>query len=331
MRADACHCLPLVAPGGDASARLTLQALTTDPRTGDVLEGWLTDPAGARWPILDGIAILVPEPRTYVASHPEQWDLDTVVSSDLRAWLGDLLPGVNRDKYDTQRVLDEYLWLHYDGLLDTAHPAALPTPMDGFFTPTLRALSDLPDGPVLDAGCNVGRMTFELARSRFALGFDYSWASIRAARTLLTKGSMTYRKRHVGTASTVVQIDAPPSRDLEFVVADAAAPPVAPGWMAGVVAMNLIDRVPDPAAVVRALDRCVVAEGCLVITDPFSWDVLYTPPDRWLDGPEALIALLTNELGYRVGASQNLCLPIRETDRFLQVSCPALIVGRRRT
>ena len=49
-----------------------------------------------------------------------------------------------------------------------------------------------------------------------------------------------------------------------------------------VLALNLLDRVPDPA---RALDELArVSARSLLITSPFTWLEEFTPPERWLGG-----------------------------------------------
>ncbi|HYE78855.1 MAG TPA: hypothetical protein VEI97_12795, partial [bacterium] len=171
---------------------------------------------------------------------------------------------------------------------------------------------------------------------RFVLGFDYSWGSIRAARELLRRGTWRHRRRVEGTLTEPVTYTAPPARNLEFIVADVQHPPLPRHRAAAVAGMHLLDRVPDPFAALDALDNLLMPSGRLVLTASFSWDAAYAATERWLGGtPEAgeslpnLIRLLEAK-GYSGLSTQEVCLVIRETRRFYQVSCGALVTGRKR-
>ncbi|HYE79053.1 MAG TPA: hypothetical protein VEI97_13795, partial [bacterium] len=160
MRPDLFEQCPVCSPIL-GNAALTLVPLVEDPLTGDILEGWLLGRDNDRYPILGGVAILVPDPGAYVASRPSQWELSEIVSPDLRQWVQEQSLRPSQDRYDSPRVIDEYLWTHYGGPPEPPAPP-LPDSWTAFYQPVAQALGNLPPEYrtvyAVDAGCNVGRL-----------------------------------------------------------------------------------------------------------------------------------------------------------------------------
>ena len=127
-------CLPAETP---------LEVRVNQMKADDIITGELScKKCRRRFPIKNGIAILLSE------------------SNDYRA--------VGQLRYEESTMTDRYLWSHYGDLLG----------LDDYgdaHTHWAAALSCHPSLPSFDAGCAVGRLTFEMAvRSSFAVGCDLS-------------------------------------------------------------------------------------------------------------------------------------------------------------
>jgi SAM-dependent methyltransferase len=198
------------------------------------------------------------------------------------AGLATLLPGgAPEDRYASGDRLAGYLWSHYadlDGDPD-AHQAF----------PAWRELLAGTGGLVLDAGCAVGRLSFELARqAELVVGVDRSAGFILAARALAGAGQLGYELLSEGElheARTARIPAAVPRGRVEFLVADALALPFPASLFGAVASLNLLDRVPLPRLHLAELDRVAGSRGAtLLLADPWSWAAGPAAPDEWLGG-----------------------------------------------
>ena len=191
------------------------------------------------------------------------------------------------DYYEQSKTLHEYLAFHYpDGdPLEALLGAATP-PLEMRFPFALSRLWERrPDGLALDVGAACGRMTFELARDhRWAIGLDLAKALVRGADGVRRTGRARYRTVREGRLLDEhdVAVDAPANSG--FLVASALDLPFADGMFDTVIALNLLDRVPDPARALDELARVTNRGGTLLITSPFTWLEEFTAPERWLGG-----------------------------------------------
>ncbi len=195
-----------------------------------------------------------------------------------------------RGYYELDTTVDEYLAFHYpDGdplrdLLGDGVPG-----LDARYPYALRPLwSPVPDGLALDVGAATGRVTFDLARDhRAAVGIDLSRALIRAAAQVKTTGRARYRVQVEGRLFKSEDIAVRTrTSDAYFAPADALHLPFPSATFATVVALNLVDRVPDPRRALGELARVTASGGCLVVGSPFTWLATFTPPEEWLGGFE---------------------------------------------
>ena len=69
-----------------------------------------------------------------------------------------------------------------------------------------------------------------------------------------------------------------------FAVADALHLPFPDRRFATVVALNLVDRVPDPSRALDELSRVTAPGGTLLVGSPYTWLDSFTPRSRWLGG-----------------------------------------------
>jgi len=231
--------------------------LSTEEREGkEVLQGTLQCPAcGIRFAIREGVARLIPESPTP--------------------------PGGLPDRYETPALLAVYLWGHYADLLE---PESRPS----VYTRWCRLL-DGGSGHGLDTGCSVGRFTFELAsKCNMAIGLDYSERFIRAARTLLLEGGLTFELPMEGHLTETRTIRAPDAWDrsrVEFIVADAHTLPFPSDFFGITASLNLADKLRHPMVHLEELNRVSRKKGSqFLFSDPFSWSSETASEDDWLGG-----------------------------------------------
>ncbi len=257
---------------------------------------------------------------------------------------------MTNNPYETERLLDEYLLFHYGSAEEIfPHPFG---PADALDFPA-RAVREcvrfaaLPamNARALDIGCAVGRSSFELARGcAEVVGLDFSQNFIRAAETLRTAGRLAYARTDEGrlTTSLVATVPAEIERErVRFAVGDACRlDPAALGVFDVVLALNLIDRLPEPARFLDALPALVrPGSGQLVLASPYTWLEDYTPIQHWLGGfarADGERVTTLDALRARLGAGFDLVetrdLPflIREHARKFQWSVSQATIWRRR-
>lgn len=194
--------------------------------------------------------------------------------------------------YESQRLVDEYLFFHYATFAEAA--GTLPVPREAWEFPR-RVVTELldtsaPIGNALDVGCAVGASSFELARSiPEVTGIDFSGAFIRAAEELKNQGSLeatvAFEGRRVQkfTANVTEGVDV--SR-VSFETGDAMNLRSDLGVFDVVLAANLICRLPEPLRFIERLADLVKPGGQMLLATPFSWLPEFTPEKNWLGGTE---------------------------------------------
>jgi putative 4-mercaptohistidine N1-methyltranferase len=146
-------------------------------------------------------------------------------------------------------------------------------------------------GRALDAGCAVGRATFELARDfSHVTGVDFSERFIRIARLVRDKGTISYRVPVEGdlfepVEMRLVDLDLDGVRErVDFIRADAMALPEELTGYDLIFAGNLIDRLPSPGRFLSSIHLRLNPEGILILTSPYTWLAEFTPREEWLGG-----------------------------------------------
>ena len=146
----------------------------------------------------------------------------------------------------------------------------------------------------LEVGCAVGGASFELARE-FAevVAFDLSPGMLEAARQLQSQGTCEYSVALEGELRQPLVARVDPSIDrarVQFRRADAGALPADLGQFQVVLAANILEHLPSPAALLGRLGgpRGLVHKGgLLLITSSYDWSSHITPRDAWLGGLDA--------------------------------------------
>jgi putative 4-mercaptohistidine N1-methyltranferase len=248
-----------------------------------------------------------------------------------------------QNPYESERLLEEYLLLHY-GAPDTVLPWAF-GPREALDFP-LRCVEELlpytaPRKRALELGCAVGRACFELSTScQEVVGIDFSQQFIEQARTLVKDGGATFTFADEGDlrAWTSVRLDPRYRRErVSFEVGDATNLRDRLGLFDVVLMANLLCRVPDPKAVLDRLPGLVRPGGLLAITSPYSWSQEHTPPERWLGGyhregePIRTLATLREllEPHFELQEKKDMPFMIREHARKFQWSVAQATVWRR--
>jgi uncharacterized protein YbaR (Trm112 family) len=207
------------------------------------------------FPIRDGIAHLLPDPDGYAAG--------------------------GQMRYDESEMTNRYLWSHYADLAGDPDVAAANASWAGLLSEGASS--------AFDAGCAVGRLTFEMAsRSRWAVGCDLSVNFIRMARRLVNERHCSFSLPLEGNLRETFHCKFPDGwrcDNLEFVVANAMAAPFARGTFQQISSLNLLDRVSYPLAHLYEMNRVArPGEASFLFADPFSWSASAAPEERWLGG-----------------------------------------------
>ena len=245
----------------------------------DILSGFLKcDECETRYPIQDGIASLFPKIHEKNRAEPSKYESSSVVSS--------------------------YLWSHFSDMLEEKEAST-----------AYKDWGDLirhQNGFSLDAGCAVGRFTFEMSmKSDFSVGIDHSRAFISAARALMKnrKLEVTIKEEGLLTREKLIQFPAEWNTDkVEFIVGDAQVLPFRPETFSSLASLNLVDKVPLPLKHLEEMNRVARQKGAqFLFSDPFSWSSEVAREEDWLggthegpyggEGVDNVISLLTGKKG----------------------------------
>jgi SAM-dependent methyltransferase len=237
-----------------------------------------------RYPIIDGLPVLVPDLPRYLA----EVGVYLLARDDLWAPVADLLGEVTPPGawFDASRQhLSGYVRDHW-GACDPSDTAS-PSPGQAWALAAAGlALIGPVTGPVIELGAAAGGVTRALAErlDTPVLGLDLSAPVMRFAARALRGGTLRYPLRLSGTAYAQREIVVPPpQRGATSVwLADALVPPVAEGSAGLVVALNLLDCVMDPAALMRAAAGLLRPGGHLLLCTPRDWSTTATPVEAWV-------------------------------------------------
>jgi len=273
-----------------AEASVLEPAPVTDERDGDIITGSLSCPAPdcrQEYPIIDGIAVLVPDVRGWVQVH----HADLLARRDLdpgtESLLGDCLDPAGPFNQSRHHI-SIYAADHY-GIDGAADGAAQGASVHDLLRAGLDTLVPRPDGPVLDLGCSVGGTTLRLGAlfpDRPVLGMDLSWGMLRLGREALTDGRITVSLKEVGLVYRRMRHDVADAHGplVDFWIGDALWPPFAPATFGTVVALNLLDCVQSPVQALASIDRILTPQGRCLMATPYDWSVGATPIEGWIGG-----------------------------------------------
>ena len=261
--------------------------------SGHAVEGTLRCPSSScqrEYPILDGLPLLIGNLRSYVAGASDQINAREDLDPTTESLLGDCCgPGSPYDA--TRQHLSTYAWDHY-GDLDPQETGApgnhCPGSVQSVLKRGLELAGEIPEGPILDLGCAVGRTTFELAArtGRPVVGVELGYAMLRLAARTLREGRVRYPRRRVGLVYDRRDFAVPfaGTGDVDFWACDALALPFPAGTFAAVVGLNVLDCVQSPHDLLAALPRLLAPGGKAILSTPYDWSPAATPVEAWLGG-----------------------------------------------
>jgi SAM-dependent methyltransferase len=138
----------------------------------------------------------------------------------------------------------------------------------------------------VELGCSIGpdlRTLGEVARD--VIGVDLQVAAIRAANAQLRGEDVPLLERIEGRSfKTANPIRLAERDNIQVVVGNAMDPPLFANTADIVLAVNLIDSVSNPLALLGQMDALLRVGGLLVLTSPFAWRDSLTPPEEALGG-----------------------------------------------
>ena len=281
---------PVCRPAGAAGSTLGIAEVVRE-EADHIIEGALNcsnKDCLREYPIVDGIPLIVGNIRQYVSDQFLAIYGRGNLSPFIESMLGDCCgPASQFDQ--TRQHLSSYTWDHY-GDLDPQMNDVAPRP--GSMIAALELGNQLagakPPGPLIDAGCSVGRSTFELANQRdeLVLGVDLNFAMLRLASEVLRHGIVRYPLRRVGLVYDVREFPAEFSKRglVDFWACDVAALPFPPATFSLATSMNVLDCVHSPRELLVSLANVLKEGGKAILTCPYDWSAAATPLEAWLGG-----------------------------------------------
>ena len=243
---------------------------------------------GARYPILDGLPILVPDLGQFLTDNlfylTMRRDLTPGVAMLLAEATG---PGGGIDAI--RQHVSSYGWDHWADH-DPAETGNEPIEPGQVVRLLARLLDGLPtapeEGPFLDLGCGAGRTVAELTErtGRMVLGIDMSVPLARVAQDALVGGRVAYERRRGGLRFERREFTVPACPLADVWIADALALPFATEAFTLVTALNLLDCVRAPKAALAEMGRVLSPSGACALATPFDWSGAATPFANWLGG-----------------------------------------------
>lgn len=201
---------------------------------------------------------------------------------------------------------------------------------------------------VLEIGCSVGRASFELAKYfDDVTGLDFSARFIQIANQLQTTGEIKYSMPTEGEimefkSQTLTQLELQQhAHKCLFMQQDACNLKPRFNGYDMVVAVNLIDRLYEPAKFLNEISSRINSKGYLVLSSPYTWLEEFTEKQHWIGGYkdpqtgenvstlDGLKQLLSKEFEL-VAEPQAIPFVIRETSRKYQHSLSELTVWKKR-
>jgi uncharacterized protein YbaR (Trm112 family)/SAM-dependent methyltransferase len=265
----------------------TLSGNRLDVRTLEDHGELLACECGRKYPIVDGVPIVMKDPSAYVRS-----EIATIVERELSPEVAALLVEDGPDDAPYPRML-EHLSVYLD-----AHwgDRAEPPPEPGYaLGPFVERVASLPHVALaVELGCSVGRVLAALPAER-KVGIDMHAGALRRARRLLAGERVTYARRQIGRNYSPAAIAAGPSIPAvqrQLVCSDALDPPLLPEAFDRVVAFNMLDSVPHPMQLLSVLDGLCAPGGEILLACPYQWQSSVMAEHERFGGADPAAALV---------------------------------------
>ena len=243
------------------------------------------------YPILDFIPIITPNLRRHLSDRAVELLVRDDIDPDLEGLFGDAM-GPDSWFDVLRQTLSTYGWDAYADQ-DPAEPPTTEAASPGAARRCLAVLLRLAPPRAqttraLDLGCAAGRTTFELAAAlpdALVLGLDMNLSLLRLARRAAA-GEALYPRRRVGLVydRRRFPLHLPATPRVDFWACDATCLPFAPATADLAVALNLLDCVADPPALLATLAQILRPGGLTLLATPYDWSTRATQPEGWIGG-----------------------------------------------
>ncbi len=140
---------------------------------------------------------------------------------------------------------------------------------------------------VLDIGCSVGRVSFELSNYfNKVVGIDYSQSFIDTANRLKENGVIRYEKKIEGDIKKhkEFRLENIITDNVEFHQGDACDLDEHYKDFSVIVAINLIDRLHTPKDFLNDIAHRLKQNGIFIIASPFTWSEEHVKKEHWVGG-----------------------------------------------
>ena len=256
---------------------------------------------GRRYPIIDGIPVVVSDLSAFLAR--ELWAL---TSMPLAPSVAALLAEPGPDDAQLPHQLESM-----GAYLDASWGDRATPPPDGpgagqGAAPQLQKLAERAARPVaiaLELGCSVGRGLAALAGGAgLVVGLDHDPAALRLARRLLRGERVDWPRRAIGRSYRPTQFEGLAVPGVALVCGEVLDPPLAPGSFDRVAALNLLDSVSAPRALLHQAHQLCAPGGELLLCTPYAWRSGVTTEGERLGGDDPAQELKTEAaaLGWAV-------------------------------
>ena len=188
--------------------------------------------------------------------------------------------------YESDRQMSEYAEFHYgDSYFNVPN---FPKAMAEL---AIAAMAGRPARTALDLGCASGRASFELARHfQQVTGIDFSARFVGQGAEMAEQGVLRYTLTDEGElvsykASNLADLGLEScASKVQFYQGDACSlKPQFSGYDL-VLAVNLIDRLYNPASFLQTVHERINLGGVLVLASPYTWLEEHTPREQWVGG-----------------------------------------------
>jgi 5-histidylcysteine sulfoxide synthase/putative 4-mercaptohistidine N1-methyltranferase len=251
--------------------------------------------------------------------------------------------------YESTELLSQYLLLHF-AQPNEIFPFAQ-APYEAFHFPERCAQAvietahqlKVPLHRALDIGCAVGGSSFALSEAfNNVVGIDLSSAFISTANKLKDNGTIEYLRKDQGELATPLIARRPatskPDR-IQFLEGDACSLPEDVHGFDAVLMANLLCRLPDPKACLRAMTEHSIVNpgGLLVLVSPYSWLEQHTGKNSWLGARQKDGVQLSSQddiknmlqTQFRLIEEKEMPLIIREHERKYQYIVSNMMIWQR--
>ncbi len=159
----------------------------------------------------------------------------------------------------------------------------------------LRARASAPVARALELGCSVGRGLAALRLgAELVVGLDRSVAALRLASRILRGESVAFARRMIGRtyARAEIRAGAHAASDVQFICADVLEPPFAPRGFERVAALNLLDSVSSPRALLHHANQLCAPAGEILLSSPYAWRSGVTLEEERFGGDDPAAAVI---------------------------------------